>query len=1655
MAVRVFDADSSTTLLDELIAKIREGLSRAGQKQISEYHGRMKTLEAQRHLKTFNFLSFFALKEGLGLVYEAMRSPSAALGIYDELELLFGQRDLEAWAPNFSSFGGDDIGDDSGSLLDFTKKPYRQLLQSGKLTEFDFRQYLFSRQAHLLFILANPGQVLIRGIKFIASFEEAMVKAKRTRLFIDVWAFSAFMDLAEACKATNQSLNNDKSINNILGDAYHSAMCRLDSLGAEFDFLPSETTPFVVGATDSIEPIIDEAEDVRDEHDVHVEPSAFVSPLKSSSHKRNLSISIGTLSHSATLEHDSSTTTVSSHASTSEAHEDEEGPADSMSLANSTEKADAKASKGENASKTSEEPKPTEGSTNEPHKEPEEPAKVSAPTEPSDQATTVPPLPIASNETLNQETTTEKADEADLSASEALKSSTETDPSEATTPSSDLETPKDSSAAPSTPVPSVYDLPSEVLHYARDSSTDPESTTYSNQSSSELPDDQTSQSSNDSEVHHADRSDSVPSEVLPRVSFEGDAQPATSEGSSLLPPSAVDLDASSTPSITQDDDSASTATTPAVTPLPDDISDAGDDTFLMPSSAAHLTTSSARPSAPASPSKSRASHAKSKSKPGKSRTHSRNSSIGEDIFLGDQIIEPDSNPGFSLDEEAERLAYLDAIIEDGEADAPRITTFPELQMSLLNTLNDESAREALISTIHLSQADTMMAKDPSNGAVFTLQYLQACDFISDSGAQKLLQALSRSDASVLGPLKAAALAFERSRARADSQAQKFSSSSLQGATVDEPVLHPSASESMVSQVQQQHISDSTAPLFSFTRVVSTPDPVDQQSSTFASNTPTKLPLPSASSAARQLRHTVSTPAMTASMTEELKPRRHMHFHTKTMLPSHRDADGSDVVNLQIDGITITHPSLSAALVSAHDFDKLYKTVALKSNEAFVSVQRARSSTRIKSALGNLAFARGQYAETLKFFDEALISVYITEGWDRMVFTLYNKIAECYLRLGQMPEYCSALTCLLVPRLRPFVSQQQLLTYQQELIRTSKSLQQPLPVLIDPSKPVDKLIQMRVAVQSPHDKTPQAALKIINRLIFSMGETITLRATVTSEFPAEVVADKFYATFEATNPKTYKIRTFHVGSSKLTLQPGTQTVPLRAQFSKGLWVLASYSMTVGNLTITTRYKHPGPAESRTVLALTVISSAINAKVKVVPPVTMAFKAPQFLHVSIDSQDDPMKEALMMLAYDSNALLIPDGRLPAKLTRTITKKSAAPATAAGSTSPRKKSKNDAHNAHKNEGESHHAESEADSAPAEVIVLDCEVMIGSRAVSLPELPKRSVLEFYLPITASGAPTPQNPQGLKECNIQMDLTYRKVSNEKKSVTTVTPLKFALPLAFEHSIIHNDSVALGAAGEHYFVTSTITNTSPFPLRVATHSTVTEGPILLTQDYAAALHSDQVELSPGDFTTLLFGVSDPSRPSSSNRRRPSSGILMDSSENKEAAAPTSWIGLSIQTEILSNLRERSEPIPVSYEYQIPFVAPSSRYKVGINFQKEVTVGEASKMALDIYLPSDQSTRSLSFAAFYRVLFDPAQWVVTGRTYGKIKGGYTEASLSLVALTATASPPTIQIEEFSNIKDSKSKSVVPATQIALKYHHTSFTILPPTSITGVCREILEH
>lgn len=76
-----------------------------------------------------------------------------------------------AW---FGKVGGLAPGDDALPLLSTSNKPYRRMIQLNDITVFDFRIYLFARQATMLFQLGRITDVARRGAYFISTFARTL-----------------------------------------------------------------------------------------------------------------------------------------------------------------------------------------------------------------------------------------------------------------------------------------------------------------------------------------------------------------------------------------------------------------------------------------------------------------------------------------------------------------------------------------------------------------------------------------------------------------------------------------------------------------------------------------------------------------------------------------------------------------------------------------------------------------------------------------------------------------------------------------------------------------------------------------------------------------------------------------------------------------------------------------------------------------------------------------------------------------------------------------------------------------------------------------------------------------------------------------------------------------------------------------------------------------------------------------------------------------------------------------------------------------------------------------------------------------------------------------------------------------------------------------
>ena len=185
----------------EVVNKIKESVVLAFDAAIVEREEEVKRGEAQRMMVGWNFCTWFLLKvsqlihnapwlqgeqadeqESLAHSFEAVGLPSDALVIYEELEATFFQILKEQNLSWFGKLGATSPNDDSLPVLDVRSKPYREMLQGSAISIFDFRVYVFARQAKLLGQLGRITEVAKRGQWFVASLTRRLRESEVSTL---------------------------------------------------------------------------------------------------------------------------------------------------------------------------------------------------------------------------------------------------------------------------------------------------------------------------------------------------------------------------------------------------------------------------------------------------------------------------------------------------------------------------------------------------------------------------------------------------------------------------------------------------------------------------------------------------------------------------------------------------------------------------------------------------------------------------------------------------------------------------------------------------------------------------------------------------------------------------------------------------------------------------------------------------------------------------------------------------------------------------------------------------------------------------------------------------------------------------------------------------------------------------------------------------------------------------------------------------------------------------------------------------------------------------------------------------------------------------------------------------------------------------------
>ena len=194
------DAELSEAWPD-LIQKLKDSVLTAFEARVSQYEDDIEKVKAQQNIPGWNYCTYFTLREGLAISFEGFGLLNDALEEYDGLELVFAELLQDKQLTWFDRIGSATKGEDVNSILNFYHDShYRSQILQNTISIFDFRRYLFSRQAHLLQRMKLFGIVAVRGREFISSLLQT-IRASGNAIapdFVESWAFSSCMEIERA-----------------------------------------------------------------------------------------------------------------------------------------------------------------------------------------------------------------------------------------------------------------------------------------------------------------------------------------------------------------------------------------------------------------------------------------------------------------------------------------------------------------------------------------------------------------------------------------------------------------------------------------------------------------------------------------------------------------------------------------------------------------------------------------------------------------------------------------------------------------------------------------------------------------------------------------------------------------------------------------------------------------------------------------------------------------------------------------------------------------------------------------------------------------------------------------------------------------------------------------------------------------------------------------------------------------------------------------------------------------------------------------------------------------------------------------------------------------------------------------------------------------
>ncbi|KAF0981859.1 hypothetical protein FDP41_011720 [Naegleria fowleri] len=242
---------STSAAVKEMYQRIHEGILNEFTRRSAKYEDETKKTEQNMNLPGWQFSQYFIQKEGLSFLLEQFGLFVNSLGIYNQiLGFASSERNLINYT-NFLNASNLKIT----NILDDLYENFREEIRSSRISEFEFLNYVFSRQMHLYLKLNSPDQVARLGALHVTSMlrrlEQELLgntdrEAKKWTneqlyyyMYMHAWAYSSAFCISEECsKYLNSNDMKDEAKRNLYrlcGDIYLYCRYEFQLLGTVFN----------------------------------------------------------------------------------------------------------------------------------------------------------------------------------------------------------------------------------------------------------------------------------------------------------------------------------------------------------------------------------------------------------------------------------------------------------------------------------------------------------------------------------------------------------------------------------------------------------------------------------------------------------------------------------------------------------------------------------------------------------------------------------------------------------------------------------------------------------------------------------------------------------------------------------------------------------------------------------------------------------------------------------------------------------------------------------------------------------------------------------------------------------------------------------------------------------------------------------------------------------------------------------------------------------------------------------------------------------------------------------------------------------------------------------------------------------------------------